>query len=73
VQSLTYRSGELIHMRKAICTAVLFTGAAIMIVGCGSDPVKSTEKLPDSVEVKTKIKGNMVKDELPTLPDNMRK
>ena len=61
-------------MLKALFSVLLFCGTAVLLVGCGSEPVKSTEKLSESIEIKTKIKGgHMVKDELPTLPDSMRK
>ena len=61
-------------MLKVLCSVALFCLTAILLVGCGSEEPKSTEKLSESQEVKTKIKGgHLVKDELPTLPKELRK
>ena len=61
-------------MLKVFCSAALFCLTAVVLVGCGSEEPKSTEKLSESQEIKTRVKGgHIVKDELPTLPNELRK
>ena len=61
-------------MLKVLCSVALFCLTAILLVVGGSEEPKSTEKLSESQEVKTKIKsGHLVKDELPTLPKELCK
>lgn len=61
-------------MLKVLCSVALFCLTAVVLVGCGSEEPKSTEKLSESQEIKTKVKGgHIVRDELPTLPNELRK
>ena len=61
-------------MLKVLCSVALFCLTAVVLVGCGSEEPKSTEKLSESQEIKTRVKGgHIVKDELPTLPNELRK